>query len=175
MHDFEAIDPGKILAVLTEDIGIVAATLAGLPLVALNLSVVVVCLGYVGWLEPTVLGCGVAFFLLTGLGYRSAFGRAIRQLSAARSDQDRLVGHFRTLIDGFRELKQNRPRREAFLAEALEVDAGLVRDRTVAGLTSFAIAATWSQVAYFGFIGFVVFVLRRSLRSTRRPSPARCW
>ncbi len=163
LHEFEAIDQARFLAVLTEDIGIVAGTLAGLPLVSLNLSVVAVCLAYVGWLQPTVLASGVAFFTLAGIGYRSAFGRAHRQLRAARGDQDRLVGHYRTLIEGFRELKQNRPRREAFLARSLEADARSVRDRTVAGLTSFAVAAAWSQVAYFGFIGFVVFVLPRFL------------
>ncbi len=36
-----------------------------------------------------------------------------RQLTRARSEQDVLVGHFRSLIDGFRELKLHRARREA--------------------------------------------------------------
>ena len=43
-------------------------------------------------------------------------------LRRARARQDALVGHFRTLIGGFRELKLHRGRREAFLAESLEPD-----------------------------------------------------
>ncbi len=40
-------------------------------------------------------------------------------------------------------------------------EADAVRERMVGGLTSFAVAAAWGQLAFFGFIGFVVFGLSR--------------
>jgi len=159
LRDFEAVDHAGLLAVLTEDIGIVAGGLASFPLMALNLAIVAVCLGYLGWLAPAVLGCGLAFALVAGLGHHATSSRGLRELRAARREQDRLVARFRTLIGGFRELKQHRGRREAFLAGSLEAAAGSVRDRTVAGLTAFVVAATWGQVAYFVFMGLVVFAL----------------
>ncbi len=159
LRDFEAIDHAGLLAVLTEDVGIVAAALAGFPLICLNVSIVAICLVYVGWLEPSVLACGLVFSILAGLGHRALSGRAFRLLRSARSEQDALVGHLRTLIGGFREIKQHRARREAFLADAVEASARAVRDRSVSGLTSFSVAATWGQMAYFAFMGFVVFAL----------------
>ncbi len=156
---FEAIDHAGLLAVLTEDIGIVAGALAGFPLVSLNLAIVAVCMIYLGWLAPAVLACGLGFMLFALLGRKVVSARGARHLRAARSGQDQLVGHFRAMIDGFRELKQHRGRREAFLSGPLEAAAASVRDRTIAGLTSFVVAATWGQMAYFGFMGLVVFAL----------------
>jgi putative ATP-binding cassette transporter len=77
------------------------------------------------------------------------------------------VGHFRTLLAGFRELKQHRPRREAFERTALEAGSARARDASVAGLTWFALASTWGQVAYLGFIGLVVFALPRLVEVDR--------
>ena len=161
LERFEAIDHAKLLAVLTEDIGVVANTLAGFPLATLNMAIVVVCLGYIGWMAPAVLFSGALFAVVAGATHRLTSSHAVDQLRAARTRQDSLVGHYRTLIGGFRELKQHGPRRDAFLADALIAESLAVRDRMVGGLTSFALAATWGQLAYFGFIGFVVFGLPR--------------
>ncbi len=51
------------------------------------------------------------------------------------------------MIDGFRELKQNRARRDALLGEAIEPAALAVRDRGLAGLARFALADGWGQLA----------------------------
>ena len=156
---FEGIDHARLLAVLTEDIGVVANTLAGFPLATLNGAILVICLGYVGWLAPLVLAWGGLFALIAGATHHFTTKHGVGQLRAARGRQDLLVAHYRTLIGGFRELKQHQPRRDAFLADALVVEADAVRAGMVGGLTSFAVAAAWGQLAFFGFIGFVVFGL----------------
>ena len=156
---FEGIDHARLLAVLTEDIGVVANTLAGFPLATLNGAILLICLGYVGWLAPLVLAWGGLFAAIAGATHHFTTKRGVGQLRAARGRQDLLVAHYRTLIGGFRELKQHQPRRDAFLADALVVEADAVRAAMVGGLTSFALAAAWGQLAFFGFIGFVVFGL----------------
>ena len=76
-------------------------------------------------------------------GLRRAGDRGLRGMTApghaaasgaARAGQDAVVGHFRTAIGGFRELKQHRGRRAAFLAESLEPDVAASRVETVGGL-----------------------------------------
>ena len=157
---FERIDPAGLLAVLTEDVVIVAETLIGIPLLCINGPIVVVCMAYLGWLSPTVLACGVLLAVPAIVASQLAVaGRGIRRLRAARQGQDALVGHFRGVIEGFRELKQHRGRREAFVAEALRPTAAAVREDTAAGLSTFAAAGAFGQFAYFGFIGFLLFVL----------------
>ena len=161
LAQFEGVDQARLLAVLTEDIGVVANALAGFPLATLNIAILVICLGYVGWLAPLILAWGGLFAAIAGVTHHFTTKYGVGQLRAARGRQDSLVEHYRTLIGGFRELKQHGPRREAFLAEALVAEADAVRDRMVGGLTSFAVAAAWSQLAFFGFIGFIVFGLTR--------------
>ena len=156
---FEGVDHARLLAVLTEDIGLVANTLAGFPLATLNLAIVIICLGYVGWLAPVILAWGGLFAAVAGTMHHFTTKYGVSHLRSARTRQDTLVAHYRSLIGGFRELKQHQPRREAFLTEALVAEAEGVRDGMVGGLTSFALAAAWGQLVFFGFIGFVVFGL----------------
>jgi putative ATP-binding cassette transporter len=159
LERFEESNPDGLLAVLTEDIVIVANALVGIPQVCVNVPIVVACLVYAGWLSPTVFVCGTVFAALAITAYLAFSAKGVDHLRSARAGQDVLVGQFRTLIEGFRELKQNRRRREAFLDHGLEPSAGTVRDRTIAGLTLFAWAEGFSQLAFFGFIGFLLFVL----------------
>ena len=159
LRQFEEIDPAALLAALTEDVVIVANALAGIPLVSISTTIVVVGLGYVGWLSPPALFCALIFVAPAVLGFRALADRGVRHLRSARARQDRLVGHFRSLLDGFRELKLHRARRKAFLSQALRSESEAVRDRTVDGLGLFAAAGSWGQLGFFGFIGFLLFAL----------------
>ena len=83
---FEGLDPAGVLAVLTEDIVIVANALVGIPLLCINLPIVVACLAYVGWLSPAVLACGLVFAALAIAVYAAAgaAGHAPAPASPAR-------------------------------------------------------------------------------------------
>jgi putative pyoverdin transport system ATP-binding/permease protein len=159
LERFEALDDGRLVAVLTEDVVIVAGALVGIPLLCLNVPLVALCLAYTGWLSPLILVCGGVFAALAIAFYLALLTPAMNRLEAARAGQDRLVGHVRSLIDGFRELRQHRPRRLGFLARAIEPAAAAVRDESIAGETFFSTAIGWSELAFFGFLGFLVFVL----------------
>ena len=150
-----------MLAALTEDIAILADALVGVPHLCINIPIVVACLTYAGWLSPAILACGVVFAALAIAAYVGMTARGMGGLRRGRAGQDAVVGHFRTAIGGFRELKQHRGRRSAFLAESLEPDVAASRVETVGGLARFAVAEGWSQLAFFGFIGLVLFGLPR--------------
>jgi putative ATP-binding cassette transporter len=155
---FEGLDPAGVLAVLTEDIVIVANGLVGIPLLGIHLPIVIAGLAYAGWLSPVVLAAGVVFAAMAIAVYQVTAGRALRRLALARTGQDRLVAHFRTLIGGFRELKQHSARRGAFFDRGLQPATLEVRDQNASGLTLFAMASGWGQMAFFGFVGVVLFV-----------------
>jgi putative ATP-binding cassette transporter len=162
LETFEGLDPAGVLAVLTEDIVIVANALGGLPLLGINLPIVIACLAYVGWLSPAVLAAGLVFAAVAIAIQQVLALRALRRLALARAGQDLLVAHFRALIGGFRELKQHSGRRAAFVEAGLETAAVTVRDQTVQGLTIFAVASSWGQIAFFGFLGLLLFVFSGS-------------
>jgi putative ATP-binding cassette transporter len=171
LQAFEAIDASALLAVLTEDIVLIAGAMAGVPQLCINVPIVIACLVYIGWLAPLVFVCGLVFLALAVTAYMLLSAQGVKRLRAARAGQDVLVGHFRTLIGGFRELKLHAGRRSAFFSESLVPATQSVRDKTVAGLARFAAAEGWSQLAFFGFIGFLLFVAPR-LQPIPRPTLA---
>jgi putative ATP-binding cassette transporter len=155
---FEALDASAVLAVLTEDIVLVAGGLVGVPLLGINLPIVILCVAYLGWISLPLLAAALVFAALAIAIFQLAALGAIRRLEQARGAQDHLVSHFRSLIAGFRELKQHEMRRHAFFTGGLQPAALRVRNENTAGLTLFAAAAGWGQVAFFGFLGFLLFV-----------------
>ncbi len=161
LRAFEAIDSSGLLAVLTEDIILIANGLTGIPHLCINAPILIACLIYIGWLSPIIFVCGV-FFAAPAIAISvilSSIG--VRRLRQARARQDVLIGHFRTLIGGFRELKLHRGRRDAYLAESLEPTMAFVRRDMVQGLTGFAVTEGWSQLAFFGWIGVLLFAIAR--------------
>ncbi len=157
MRAFETIDSSALLSALTDDIALIANAMVGLPHLCINIPIVIACLVYTGWLAPRSMACGVVFAALAIVAYVIVSARGMKALRRARERQALLVGHFRTLIGGFRELKVHRGRREAYLAESLEPTMASARAEMVSGLAHFAAAEGWGQLAYFGFIGFLLF------------------
>jgi putative pyoverdin transport system ATP-binding/permease protein len=161
LRAFEAIDTSGLLAVLTEDIILIANALTGIPHLCINAPILIACLIYIGWLSPIIFVCGV-FFAVPAIAISvilSSIG--VRRLRQARARQDVLVGHFRTLIGGFRELKLHRGRRDAYLALSLEPTMASARRDMVKGLTGFAVTEGWTQLAFFGWIGVLLFAIAR--------------
>ena len=87
-----------------EDVASSLRRCLGLPVVAINLAVLVCCLGYIGWLSPIVLTAVVVFLILGATSYHLVVLRAMRYL-LRRDEQDDLMKQFRGLTDGAKELK----------------------------------------------------------------------
>jgi putative pyoverdin transport system ATP-binding/permease protein len=169
LREFEALDTSALLAALTEDVVLIANAMIGIPFLCTNIPIVIACFAYIGWLSPAIFACGLIFAALAIAAYVALSSRGAVHLRRAREHQDALVGHFRTLIGGFRELKIHRGRRAAYLTESVEPTMASVRGDLVRGLRSFAIADGWSQLALFGFIGVLLFAAPR-LQPIERPT-----
>jgi putative ATP-binding cassette transporter len=169
LREFESINSSALLAALTEDIARIANAMVGVPYLCISFPIVIACLAYIGWLSPVMFACGMSFAALAIAVFVILSSRGVARLRRAREGQDALVGHFRTLIGGFRELKLHRGRRASYLAESVEPTMASVRRDMIGGLSSFAVADGWSQFAFFGFIGALLFALP-SLASIGRPT-----
>ncbi|QEH34737.1 ABC transporter ATP-binding protein YojI [Aquisphaera giovannonii] len=161
LREFESIDTAGLLATLTQDVVVLANALSSVPQFAINVPIVAASVAYVGWLSPLLFLCGVSFAALAVAAYMTLARRAIRELRAARRVQDRLVAAFQAMGSGSRELRQHDGRRRALLHDSLEPASAELRDRSVRAMATFAIADAWSQLAFFGFIGFVLFAAPR--------------
>jgi putative ATP-binding cassette transporter len=155
----EELKAPRLLASLTEDIPNVTNAIITLPLLCMHATVVIGCLIYLGWLSWTVL-LGVLGFMIVGiLSYQLPTIKALRYFKKAREEWDSLVKHFRTMIEGTKELKLHHNRREAFLDQDVLPTATSLRRYQFIGNIMFLVTRSWGQVLFFILVGLLLFAL----------------
>ncbi|MBC1224094.1 cyclic peptide export ABC transporter [Nostoc sp. UCD121] len=159
LRHLEQIGAHGLLAVLTEDIQTISNTVITVPFVCINIAIVIACLIYLSWLSKIVFLIGISFMFLGIFSYSLPMMKAMSFLKLAREQEDRLFKHFRSVIQGTKELKLHRRRRQAFLSEELHTTALSFRRHNVVGMSIFAAAASWGQVLFFVAIGLLLFII----------------
>lgn len=153
LRQLEEIGMARLLATLTSDTLVISDALSLFPHICINLAIIVVCMIYLSWLSWTVLLVVLGTLALRLLSFRLIGKRSNQHLSMARKDQDQLIDHFLALVDGNKELKLNRERRLAFIAEELRPVSEAVRRQNVAGMSIYNVAISWGQTLVFVMLG----------------------
>jgi putative ATP-binding cassette transporter len=168
LRRLEELGSHRLLATLTDDVPNITGIVASIPVLCINLAVVIGCLIYLGWLSWIVL-LGFLIFMAIGVAsYQLPVVKALNYFRQAREDGDKLYHDFHALVDGAKELKLNRKRREAFISDELGPTAAAFRQKNVIAMTIYATAASWGQLLVFIVIGLVLFALP-SLKSVDLP------
>jgi putative ATP-binding cassette transporter len=158
LRHLEEVGAARLMATLTDDVPTISVALTAIPLLCMHLAVVVTCLIYLAWLSWPVF-LGVAGFMLFGvLSYYIPSTKAVRYMHASRQGWDLLSKHLQALMQGTKELKLHRQRREAFFAESLEATADATRRDSLRGDYIFAFVSGWGQLLVFALIGVLLFV-----------------
>lgn len=84
---------------------------------------------------------------------------ALSNTALAHEYQDLLFKQFNATIQGIKELKLNQERRTNFLHHELKPAAIATKRHHIAGMTLFAMAASWGHFYIFCTIGIFLFVL----------------
>lgn len=157
LRDAEQAGTARLLAALTDDIGAISAALSALPSLAVNLTVLVACSGYLVWLSPRMFAA-LLVFVAAGLAVYRAFATvAMRALRRVRAEQDRLFAHFRALTEGLVELQRHAGRRRVFLDEELERTSATLERENLRASARFGLAHLWSQAIVYGALAAVLF------------------
>lgn len=158
LHRLEELGNPRLLASLADDIPVIANGLLVIPVLCVNLAVVIGCLSYLGFLSLKMLliVCG---FLIAGVGgYHWLATRAAQSLTKSRNEEDALFGHFRTLLEGIKELQLDAHQQSRFL-HRLDATAHQVRGGQISGLTRHAVAFGWGELLFFAALGVLIFAL----------------
>ncbi|HEY0098840.1 MAG TPA: cyclic peptide export ABC transporter [Pyrinomonadaceae bacterium] len=161
LRKFEEIGSHRILAILTQDMSTIAIALLDFPVFCVNLAMAVGCLIYLCWLSPIVFAAFTFILIVTMTSLQLVNRAAGRHLKRARDDWDVLLNHIRSLLDGTKELRLNRQRREAFFSELMMPRADSFRRNNSIGRQMLGVNAAGSQALYFIFIGLLVYGLPR--------------
>ncbi|PSN15445.1 ABC transporter ATP-binding protein [filamentous cyanobacterium CCT1] len=159
LKSLEALGPPRLLVILTEDIQAIAAAASILPVLMINIAGTVGCMVYVSWLSWQVLALVLLITLVASFSCRWFLVAGRRGLAAARENQEQLFQHFRSLIEGIKELKLHYLGRQDFFAIDLQQTARQVRHYNQKGLSLFAVLDSWGKFIYFFAVGLVLFAL----------------
>lgn len=157
LRDLEAVGSNRLIASLTDDIPKIVQALTNLPNLCINIVIVLGCLVYMGWLSWVLLLLLSVVFGVGGLGYSALGRRAYKYVKSARETWDLLLKHFHSLIDGSKELKLHRQRREEFFSQNIKATAATLARHRIAAWTNYVVAENWGQMLIFVVVGLLIF------------------
>jgi putative ATP-binding cassette transporter len=125
----------------------------------MNLAILLGCLMYLCWLSPLLLVGALVFMVIGIISHQLPVKQALKYFERARETTDALFKHLRSLVEGTKELKLHRRRRNAFYSELLEPTARAAQQDLATGDIIWTAAGSWGQILFFIFIGLVLFVV----------------
>lgn len=159
LRDLEQVGSPRVQAALSEHTTRVTDFFVAVPTLLSNGAMVAGCLIYLVVLSPRIFLLTLPFVALGGLGYHLANLKAIRHLRAGTAEQERLFEHFRSLTEGAKELRLNRPKRSIFSDNVLRQSIETVRRLRTTGMSVFVAASSWGNFLIYAFLGLVLFVI----------------
>ena len=138
-----------LMATLTNDISEVTEALTKFPMQCVNAAVIVACFGYLFWMSWT-LAFGFLVTMVIGIvTYEFVIRRSRSHMQKLRDTWDELIEHFTALVDGNKELKLNRKRRDSFTSVELLPTATSMMNEAWKFNSTFAVAETSGQVFFY--------------------------
>ncbi|HYG62205.1 MAG TPA: cyclic peptide export ABC transporter [Thermoanaerobaculia bacterium] len=160
LRHLEKTGPSRLLATMTQDVGTVVEALSGLPGLFMHLAIVVSALTYLGMVSLPVLFYITAFIVIGIVTYQLPIIKAMGYMQRSRQLFDNMTGYIRAAVEGTKELKMHRNRRDAFIG-AFDQSVEEFQQQGKTGSVIFVAAASWGHVLFFVVIGLLVFVVPR--------------
>jgi putative ATP-binding cassette transporter len=155
----ESLGKARLLVTLTADVDTFSQAGQLLPAVFANLMVVLVCVGYMAFLSWQVFLSFTTFLLVSAVAYQVCETWPLRQMRKVREQMDVVYRHFRSLLDGTRELQLNRERGRSFVEHVIGPSARHSQALFVRATVGYSLIANAGGALFFVVIGLLLFVL----------------
>lgn len=161
LRQVEELDAPRVLAVLTEDVNVLARVLPNAPRLAINVTTLLAGGAYMAWLSLSAFAVIGGFVFVGVVIYRVTWKRAMGHIRMGRDVFDTLFDHFRALYEGVKQLKLNRERRRVFLTEDLHESNEQYRRTMMSGRAVLVVAENLTRLIFFGILGMLIFAIPR--------------
>ncbi|HEX8115464.1 MAG TPA: cyclic peptide export ABC transporter [Kofleriaceae bacterium] len=156
--EVEKTGPGRIMAVLTEDLPWIISAGRLFPTMLSNLATLTGMLGYLAYLNTAAFWFVVEALLVGTVTYQIPMFIGLRFVRRKRAALDRLHRSIRALLDGFKELKLDQRKRNAFMQRYLLDNEFKARDADMTGGGIVTLAGGYGELINFFVIGIISFV-----------------
>jgi putative ATP-binding cassette transporter len=156
--DLERIGQDNLMAAITTDVQRAVAGAMSMPILLISLVTVAGMFGYLWVLDRDVFGF-VAEALVFGIvTYQVPMMLSQRYFRRSREDIDSLYGSIRGLLQGIKELKLSRTRRERYFREVLQSGESAILASSNRGSTIATLAISYGDLLGFVVIGVITFI-----------------
>jgi putative ATP-binding cassette transporter len=149
----------KVLVALATDIDQIARVLQTIPITFVDAAVLLAAFVYMIWLN---WGMFIIFFVsvvLAVITSKIPEFKAIKKYAQSREYWDEMIGNFRSITDGLKELKLHLARRGAFFSGPLTSSMASFRRLRFEGDCLFGWARAWGIVMFLTLLGIVLYTL----------------
>jgi putative pyoverdin transport system ATP-binding/permease protein len=157
--ELETLGSHRLLVALTDDATAVATSTKNVATILRSAMTLVACLLYLAYQSVPVLGMVLVTVLATALLYRFVRSKAFPKVLAGRKALDGLFAELRAVVEGRKELKLHRGRREHHLAHSIPEAAQAVEKHAIPGETLFAWTVHGVRFIALLLVGAVVFIV----------------
>ncbi len=155
----EEIGSHRIMACLTDDIEVLGAAIQVIPGLMVDLAMLAGCAIYLAWISWGAALILVVLVILVTIAYRLLLVKALVAIRRVRDSRDTLFRHFRSLVEGIKEIKLHNDRKNAFFHEDVEGTTQYIRQQAIVAIKRYALVDGWCQSMFYILLGVVLFGL----------------
>jgi putative ATP-binding cassette transporter len=161
LRKLEEIRTHRIMAALTDDVGVLANGLTTVPILFLQGAVVLGCMVYLGYLYLPLLGAALVMIPLGVFCVQLFFKFGLSHFAHARKEQDAMFKHMRAVTEGVKLFQLHRGRREAFMTQLFNPTGQRYQRENVKANAVFTIGSSLGTLFFFITLGLFLFVAPR--------------
>jgi putative pyoverdin transport system ATP-binding/permease protein len=159
LEHLEKLQDNRLVVILTEDINALTRAVSAIPNIFIDLTTVIACFIILTWVSSTLSTISILFTAISIWMVQRILGKSRRIFMEAREEEDTLFKSFQAIINGTKELKLNRLRREEFLEKKLNSSATKLRQKNNSAMGGFVTANGFGQILQFISLGLILFAL----------------
>ena len=152
----------RLIPTLTEDLSIVVTALSNVPAVLVEMTLVICCLAYLGWLSYARLFPVIAWAAIVSLVVGFTLQQSDRFMRQMRGDSEVIFSRLRAMTDGIKELQLHAKKRAAFLTEMLGSAIHSYRSNYSNAMLIVSASQGFGQLCFLVLLGGLVWSLTRS-------------
>ena len=153
----EEIGGPRVMTCLTDDIEALSNAIYAVPGLIIDIAMLAGCGIYLAWISRGAALAVAVLVVLVTIPYRFLVAKATVSIIRVRDSRDTLFQHFRSLVEGIKEIKLHNDRKNAFLEEDVDGTSKYIRQQNIKAMNRYALADGWSQFMYFILLGVVLF------------------
>jgi putative ATP-binding cassette transporter len=159
LKTLQSLGRSNLLVILTQDIGTLALAFQAMSSLVGSLAVIAACFAYLAWLSWKIFCILVISVLVAAYCYYLSVRVSLDLFVKVRDKLTAVYSHFRSLVEGSKELQLNELKGTMFINSIVAPDAREYKTYFVRAMSSYMLIANLGTMFFYMVIGVTLFIL----------------